>query len=132
MVRYRPPLGATRRARRLRNDPTEAEKRMWRLLRTCFPDAHFRRQVPIRGFIADFASHSLKLVVEVDGGQHCEVVDEDRTASIEAEGYRLLRFWNHDVLGNGDGVATMLAPFCGDATPTLPSPIKGEGSIGGS
>jgi len=100
---------------------------MWRLLRTCLPDAHFRRQVPIRDFVADFASHQLKLVVEVDGGQHGGRDDEARTALIEAEGYRVVRFWNHDVLGNDDGVATMLASYCGNSTPTQPSPIKGEG-----
>jgi very-short-patch-repair endonuclease len=101
---------------------------MWRRLRECFPDADFRRQVPIRDFIVDFASHGRKLVVEVDGGQHGESKDRERTALIEAEGYRVVRFWNHDVLGNGDGVAAMLATYCGDSTPTLPSPIKGEGS----
>ena len=127
MVGYRPPQGATRRARMLRNNPTEAEKRMRRLLRECFPEARFRRQVPIRDFIADFASHGLKLVVEVDGGQHVARLDGARTALIEAEGYRVIRFWNHDVLGNGDGVAAMLASLCGDATPTQPSPIEGEG-----
>ena len=124
-----------------------AEKRMWRLLRECFPDAHFRHQVPIRHFIADFASHRLKLVVEIDGGQHGGAKDEGRSALIEAEGYRVLRFWNNDVLGNGDGVATMLAIYCGESTPThrqvamspghgcgrpgdvrtCRSPIKGEG-----
>src|SRR5580765_6684514 len=76
MARYRPPEGSTRRARRLRKEPTEAEQRMWRLLRTCFPNAHFRQQVPIRDFIADFASHQLKIVVEVDGGQHGGADDE--------------------------------------------------------
>lgn len=101
---------------------------MWRLLRECFPDVRFRRQVPIRDFVADFASHGLKLVIEVDGGQHDADRDKTRTKLIEGEGYRVLRFWNHDVLGNGDGVMTVLAPFCGDATPTLPSPIEGEGS----
>jgi very-short-patch-repair endonuclease len=101
---------------------------MWRLLRECFPDVRFRRQVPIRDFVADFASHGLKLVIEVDGGQHDADRDKTRTKLIEAEGYRVLRFWNHDLLGNGDGVMTVLAPFCGDSTPTLPSPIKGEGS----
>ncbi len=103
---------------------------MWRLLRTCFPDAHFRRQVPLRDFVADFASHQLKLVIEVDGGQHGGPDEDERTALIEAEGYRVVRFWNHDVLGNDDGVATMLASYCGDATPTQPSPIKGEGFSG--
>lgn len=101
---------------------------MWRLLRECFPDAHFRRQVPMRNFTLDFASHKLKLAIEVDGGQHGGAKDEARTALIEAEGYKVLRFWNHDVLGNGDGVATLLATYCGESTPTLPSPIKGEGS----
>jgi very-short-patch-repair endonuclease len=101
---------------------------MWRLLRECFGDAHFRRPVPIRNFVVDFASHKLKLAIEVDGGQHGGAKDEARAALIEAEGYRVLRFWNNDVLGNGDGVATMLAEYCEDSTPTLPSPIKGEGS----
>jgi very-short-patch-repair endonuclease len=101
--------------------------RMWRLLRECFPAAHFRHQVPIRNFIVDFASHELKLAIEVDGGQHGSAKDEARSALIESEGYRVLRFWNHDVLGNGDGVATLLATYCGEATPTQPSPIEGEG-----
>jgi very-short-patch-repair endonuclease len=105
---------------------------MWRLLRRCFPDVHFRRQVPIRDFTADFASHSLRLVIEVDGGQHCEAKDRLRSALIEAEGYRVLRFWNNDVLSNGDGVAMVLATYCGDPTPTQPSPIKGEGFKGRS
>ena len=101
---------------------------MWRLLRATFPEAHFRRQVPIRNFIADFASHGLKLVIEVDGGQHGEEVDAARTSLIEAEGYHVVRFWNHDVLGNGDGVMMTLAAFCGDATPTPTLPHRGGGS----
>lgn len=128
MVQHRPPIGATRRARHLRKNPTDAEKRMWRLLRECFADTHFRRQVPIRDFITDFASHQLKLVVEIDGGQHCKDADKDRTALIEAEGYRVIRFWNHDVLGNGDGVMTVLAPYCEAATPTSTLPHQGGGS----
>ncbi|HYN46768.1 MAG TPA: endonuclease domain-containing protein [Allosphingosinicella sp.] len=128
MVQYRPPEGATGRSRLLRRRPTDAETRMWRLLRLCFPEAHFRRQVPIRRFTADFASHRLKLVIEVDGGQHSEDSDKDRTALIEAEGYRIDRFWNHDVLGNADGVATLLAACCGDATPTPTLPHQGRGS----
>lgn len=109
MVQYRPPEGATLRARRLRKNSTDAERRLWRLLRQCFPDAHFRRQVPIRNFIADFVSHQTRLVIEADGGQHAAERDAHRTQIIEAEGYRLLRFWNHDILTNDDGVATAIA-----------------------
>lgn len=103
-MKYRPAEGSTRIARRLRSDPTDAETAMWNLLRESFPEARFRRQVPLRSLVADFASHRAKLVVEVDGGQHSAEADRDRTALIEAEGYRMVRFWNHDVLGNPDGV----------------------------
>ena len=81
---------------------------MWRLLREAAPDARWRRQVPIRHFIVDFASHRTRVVVEVDGGQHSPEADTDRTAIIEAEGYRVLRFWNNDVLSNAEGCARAL------------------------
>jgi very-short-patch-repair endonuclease len=100
---------------------------MWRLLREAFPEARFRRQVPLRQFIVDFASHRTKVVIECDGGQHNDQVDAGRTGLIEAEGYRVLRFWNHDVLGNADGVCSVIAAALATATPTQPSPIKGEG-----
>jgi len=87
---------------------TDAERAMWRLLRAVAPEARWRRQVLIRHFIADFASHRAKLVTEVDGGQHSEEADATRTAMIEAEGYRVLRFWNDDVLGNAEGCARIL------------------------
>lgn len=77
---------------------------MWRLLRESFPEARFRCQVPLRYFTADFASHRAKLVIEVDGGQHEPEKDARRTELIEMEGYSVLRFWNHDVLGNPEGV----------------------------
>lgn len=98
---------------------------MWRLLREGFPEARFRRQVPIRSFIADFASHQVRVVIEVDGGQHCEERDAGRTALIEREGYRLMRFWNHDVIGNSDGVHSVIAALL-DRHPHPASPIKGE------
>ncbi len=99
---------------------------MWRLLRVGFPEARFRRQVPIRSFIADFASHRVRLVIEVDGGQHCEDKDAGRTALIEREGYRLLRFWNNDVLDHPDGVHSVIATALGERHPHPASPIKGE------
>jgi len=64
-------------------------------LREAFPEHHFRRQVPIRHFIADFASHRTRLVIEVDGGQHSQARDAERTKVIENEGYRVVRFWNN-------------------------------------
>ncbi len=110
----------------LRQQPTDAEKAMWRLLRGGFPEQRFRRQVPIRSFIADFASHQARLAIEVDGGQHREVSDPARTALIEAEGYQVLRFWNHDVLGNPDGVYSAIADAMLRRHPHPASPIKGE------
>lgn len=100
---------------------------MWRLLREAFPEARFRRQVPLRRFVVDFASHRTKLVIECDGGQHSDEVDAVRTQLIEADGYRLLRFWNSDVLGNPDGVRHAIACALLERHPHPTSPIKGEG-----
>ena len=122
-----PPPRAVKRARRLRRDMTDAERAMWRLLREGFPEHHFRRQVPIRHYIVDFACHRAKLVIEIDGGQHSEAVDRERTAVIRAEGYRLLRFWNDDVLGNADGVWTLVAATLRGRHPTPAPPHPGEG-----
>jgi very-short-patch-repair endonuclease len=82
---------------------------MLRLLRENFPEARFRWQVPILHYYADFASHRARLIVEVDGGQHSDEGDAVRTANIEAEGYRVIRFWNNEVLENGEGCMTKLA-----------------------
>ena len=102
---------------------------MWRILRQAFPDAHFRFQVPMRDFVADFASHGAKLVIEVDGGQHGGVDDLARTGIIEGEGYRVIRFWNNDLLRNPDGVARMIeAELVSESTPTLTLPHQGGGN----
>ncbi|HYI27036.1 MAG TPA: endonuclease domain-containing protein [Bradyrhizobium sp.] len=94
------------RARVLRRDATEAEKKLWQHLRQPpFKQHHFRRQATIGPYFADFASHQLKLVVEVDGGQHAEsAADERRTSYLASAGYRVLRFWNNDVIENMPGV----------------------------
>jgi len=83
---------------------TDAERRLWRMLQQSFPEAHFRRQVPIRHYIADFASHRAKLIVEVDGRPHTLESDSLRTQALLEEGYLVLRFWNNEVLCNSDGV----------------------------
>ncbi|WEK02673.1 MAG: DUF559 domain-containing protein [Candidatus Sphingomonas phytovorans] len=116
------PSTTTARARDLRRDPTEAEKLLWRALREAFPHAKFRRQVPMGGYFADYCSHAAKLIVEADGGQHADAAtyDAQRTRFLEDEGYRVLRFWNNDVLTNIDGVIATIAPH-------IPSPPVGEG-----
>jgi primosomal protein N' (replication factor Y) len=102
-------------ARRLRRDMTEAEKRLWNLLRyRGLEGFKFRRQRPIGPFIADFACIEEQIIIEVDGGQHADnVADERRTAWLTARGWRVLRFWNHDVLNNIDGVHRMLVEALG-------------------
>ena len=88
-------------ARDLRNDATDAERRLWQHLRARrLSGFKFRRQYPIAGHIADFACVEAKLVVELDGGQHAErqTQDAERTRRIETNGYRVIRFWNDDVL----------------------------------
>ncbi len=96
-------------ARKLRKDPTEAEKRLWSRLRGEQLGVKFTRQFPIGNVIVDFACRRLKLAIELDGGQHADSpTDEARTRMIEAHGYHVVRYWNNDVLANTDGVLTAL------------------------
>ena len=98
-------------ARRLRKNMTEAERVLWRAMRDAMPDYHWRKQVPLGPYFVDFCSHSAKLVIEVDGGQHATAgaYDEARTRFIEGQGFSVLRFWNSDVLTNSDGVLQAIA-----------------------
>ena len=107
------PSGSVPRARRLRRDATDAEKALWRGIRETLPRAKFRRQVPHGPYFVDFLSFQAKLIVEVDGGQHAEAAhyDASRTRYLEAQGYRVLRFWNNDVLENIDGVLSVEDEF---------------------
>jgi very-short-patch-repair endonuclease len=119
------------RARTLRRDATEAEKKLWQHLRQPpFKQHHFRRQATIGPYFVDFASHQLKLVIEVDGGQHSlNTSDEARTRYLEANGYRVLRFWNNEVLENMSGVlSTIDTAIPADRPPTPdPSPPQAGG-----
>ena len=93
-------------ARRLRTNQTDAETVLWNRIRNRQIDGHkFVRQQPIDGYICDFVCRDKLLIIEVDGGQHSEsAADGIRDRRLNEEGYRVLRFWNNDVLGNLEGV----------------------------
>jgi very-short-patch-repair endonuclease len=116
-------------ARAMRASPTEAERKLWWHLRHRFPTSgtHFRRQVRIGRYVADFACHATRIVIEVDGGQHgaASAADAARTKVLEANGYRVMRYWNNDVLTNIDGVLEdILSKITTTPTPN-PSPQEG-------
>ncbi len=98
-------------AKRLRTDMSEAERKLWRHLRNRqFQGLKFVRQLPVGRFIADFACREADLIIEVDGGQHADsAADAIRTKALSEHGYAVVRFWNHDVLNNIEGVMTVLA-----------------------
>jgi very-short-patch-repair endonuclease len=100
----------TRVARRLRRDATEVEKLLWRTLRELESPYRFRRQHPIGRHVVDFACPGLKLAIELDGGQHAtqEGADRARTSEIARHGYRVIRFWNGDVVNNLSGVLELI------------------------
>ena len=103
------------RAQHLRLHPTDAERILWRHLRARQLNGFkFRRQHPIAGYVADFVCIEVRLVVEVDGGQHDEKRRQDalRTQRIEAKGYRVLRFWNNDVMSKQDAVVNLILREC--------------------
>lgn len=99
-------------ARELRRHQTDAEKLLWQKLRNRqLMDFKFRRQVPVGPYIVDLVCESGALVVEIDGSQHMELVDYDRrrTAFLEKKGYRVLRFWNNQVLQETEAVLESIA-----------------------
>ena len=96
-------------ARGLRRNMTEAEHALWaRLARRQLAVVKFRRQAPIGPYLVDFVTFERKVVVEVDGGHHGEasikIVDDARSAWLRQEGFKVLRFWNNEVLNNPQGV----------------------------
>jgi len=122
-----------RRARALRNHSTDAERHLWRCLRyRQLAGYRFRRQVPVANYVADFACLEAKLIIELDGGQHIEQrgYDERRDRNLKAVGFRVLRFWDHDVLlQNGSVLEAILAALMRSPHPDLP-PQAGEGDFG--
>ena len=97
-------------AKELRHNPTDAETRLWQRLKEMQPAGiRFRRQHPLGNYIVDFACIPAKLVIEVDGSQHMNENRQDyeskRTAYLESQGFRVLRFWDNDVLLDTESVA---------------------------
>jgi len=115
----------TKVARRLRRDATNVEDILWFALRERLPEWKFRHQHPIGRRVVDFACPERKLAIELDGGQHAfrEEVDERRSDELAQHGYRVIRFWNNDVLDNLDGVLeTILGALESDPPPLTPPP----------
>lgn len=108
-------------ARRLRRDMTDAERILWRRLRSReLIGWKFRRQHPIGRYIVDFICLEAGLVVELDGGQHAEShADAVRTEFLEDAGYRVLRFWNNDVLTQTDAVLAVVLDALASRCPHL-------------
>jgi very-short-patch-repair endonuclease len=99
---------------------TEAERVLWRELRHDRLGCRFRRQHPIPPSIVDFACLAAKLVVEADGGQHADGGDRQRDADLRRQGWKILRFWNNDVLQNRTGVLRTIAAVLAGSDPPPP------------
>jgi very-short-patch-repair endonuclease len=114
------------RAKSMRSEMTNAERVLWLQLRAHRLDGlRFRRQTPIGQYIVDFVCHERRLVIELDGGQHAESQrDIRRDRWLESKGYRVLRFWNSDVLQNREGVLETIVSAARAMLPT--SPLEGE------
>ena len=130
-------------AKQLRRNSTDAERNLWFHIRNRQLEGwKFRRQLPVGQYIVDFACAELRIIVEIDGGQHAEQIlyDLNRTKILQSKGYKVVRFWNNEVLGNIEGVLEALTLALsqrerelknlvlpeGEGTLT-PSPLRGEG-----
>lgn len=121
--------GAVLKAKRLRRNSTEVEKKLLRALRTKLPGFKWRHQLPIGPFFADIACFAEQLIIELDGGQHSEATeyDRDRTRFLKAQGYRVLRFWNYDVTENLDGVLDRIATEMSSPYRSFAAPFLSQG-----
>jgi very-short-patch-repair endonuclease len=115
---------------------TDAERKLWlRLRHLSVKGTHFRRQATIGPYFADFACHTRRLVIELDGGQHNlgeqAKRDVERDAYLRENGYRVLRFWNNDVLSNTQGVLEVIAEALAHVAPPTPDPSPPLASLVG-
>jgi very-short-patch-repair endonuclease len=118
-------------SKRLRSQLTDAERRLWSMLRANrLAGWKWKRQEQIGGFIVDFICFRARLIIEADGSQHADsMADRMRDAYLADQGFRVLRFWNSDILTNSDGVATAILAALETPLPN-PSPARGEGLTG--
>ena len=119
-------------ARLLRQESTDAERAMWKVLRNRqFVGQKFRRQVPIGRYVVDFVCLEKRLIVELDGGHHQmrEDYDCERTRWLTVQGFRVIRFWNNQVLAGLVFVQEALLAELETAPSPQPSPVRGEGVI---
>ena len=106
-------------AKKLRNVPTEAEKKLWNHLRSEQLGVKFRRQAVIENHIVDFITYDRRLIIELDGGQHSDnAQDIERTRIIEAKGFKIIRYWNNEIMENIDGVLEDIQNHLALDTPT--------------
>ena len=121
-------LRKTNTARKLRRNSTDAEQHLWHKLRSRTLGGHkFVRQDPIGTFVVDFVCRERRLIIEVDGGQHAEsALDVQRDSWLQNRGYRVLRFWNNDVIKNTNGVLELIAVALQAESPPHPA-LEGEG-----
>jgi len=123
----RVPAQLTDNARALRNGATEAERRLWHILSRYRP--RFTRQLVVGPYIIDLACRQARLAIELDGSQHLDALayDAGRTAYLEKQGWRVLRFWNGEVLANAEGVVEAIlseAAECLGGTHPRPLPSR--------
>jgi very-short-patch-repair endonuclease len=119
-----------RNAQQLRKNQTRAEWILWqKIRRRQLAGFRFQRQVPIGKFIADFMCYEAKLIIELDGGQHADddakAYDANRTAWLQEQGYKVLRFWNNQVLNQ---IESVIETILQEIPPSQPSPARGEGA----
>jgi very-short-patch-repair endonuclease len=129
-MKKRPIDGARDRARALRREMTDAERSLWRMLRSRQLEGHkFRRQVPLGRYIADFGCHDARLMIEADGGQHdsSSPQEAERSRFLLDQGYRVLRFWNRDILHNPHSLCSTIVEHLGRQHPHPTLPHRGGG-----